>query len=146
MLPRLERFGHYIVTGDTDLAGCGWHEPGDDLHGGGLACAVGSQKSKYLARFDSEGYVGYRRKSSVHLGDVFNFDHLLVPFITQQVKAGRILSTCSTSGAFAEIRHCLSIDGPSPFRVVSCVNRTIRIGGPAPILQFTPRSRKLNGF
>ena len=81
MPPGVQRLVHYIVSGDGRGAFGRRVESGDYLHRCGLARAVRPQEAQNLTLLDTERNIRNGREVSVVFANVFQFDHLLPPFI-----------------------------------------------------------------
>ena len=64
---------------DAHMAGSGRKAAGHNVHGGGLAGAVGPQKAVYMPFFNFEGDVVDRQEIPVVFAQVLNGDHLAPP-------------------------------------------------------------------
>ena len=70
-----ERLLEHVEAGDGGLALGGRHVAGDDAHRGGLAGAVGAEKSEDFARLGAKTHIVDGRDRAVMLGKVLNLDH-----------------------------------------------------------------------
>ncbi len=75
MLARLERVGDDVEAGDLGASARRRQVAGEDAHGGGLAGAVGAEKTEHLTAFDVKRNVGHRHARAVVLGEVFDANH-----------------------------------------------------------------------
>ena len=74
--PRLQRFVDDVAPRHRRRPACGRQKPGDDLHGGGLARAVRSEKADNLALLDREANVGDGGKVPEVFGYAIHFNHM----------------------------------------------------------------------
>src|SRR5262249_26871922 len=65
----------HVESRHGGAAARGRHEAREDLHGGGLACAVGAEESHDLSLVDGEGHVVDGRHRPIALSKLVSLDH-----------------------------------------------------------------------
>src|SRR5581483_10040295 len=70
------RISEHVMTANADLAAGRRDKPGEHAHGGGFACAIGTQKTQHLPPFHAERNAVYGQLWTKGLDQIFSQYHL----------------------------------------------------------------------